>query len=115
MNNNATKQGIQAPVNVYTISGYSDDIVTIDGPGLGSGLEFDNTAGHFLITVKDEEGNQCLVNVQLGFNSQWMIGVQPIDDDAPLPIGKYELSASGYSAILTISTPHTFSFECGDE
>lgn len=102
-------------MNTYTISGHSDDVLTIEGPNLGNGLEFNNLAGLFLVTVADEEDRQCLIAAQLGYNSQWMIGIQPMDDDAPLPIGEYELTAKGYSAVLTITTPQLLTFEYEEE
>lgn len=107
----AIEQGQETTLHTYTIYGHSDDVLVIEGPNLGSGLEFNNPAGHFLVTVADGEDRQCLVAAQLGYNSQWTIGIQPMDDNALLPIGEYKLTAQGYSAVLTITSPQMLTFE----
>lgn len=109
----AIEQGQNALLKTYTITGHSDDIIEVNGPNLGNGLEFYPSASTMLIDMSPENSlveDAAVISVAL-VNDQWIIGVGPKSDNVPLPLGEYTITASGYSATLTITTPVLLQFQ----
>lgn len=100
----AIEQDRSPLLNTYTISGHSDDIIQIEGPGFGNGLELypDTTNLHHFYLSDGTNIVRIIASLKM---SQWHFGIGPYNDNYPLPIGSYELTAQGYTAILTIKTP----------
>lgn len=109
----AIEEGRNPVVYEYRISGHSDDILQVEGPGVDAEFYFCDQILHgntINVMVHDSEGATFYIKAGLFGGSQWMIGINPSDDDAPLPIGTYELSVQGYTAVLTIKTPKHLAF-----
>lgn len=108
------RDAMPLPLNTYKIYGHSDDIVTIDGPNIShkptSGIELypEKFPFHFYAIANDL--SPLFRITALLVHDQWQIGISPIADDVPLPIGEYSLSVEGYSAVLTITTAESLNF-----
>lgn len=113
MNQSAIAEAIEqdrpANLHTYTIYGHSDDIVNIEGPGLGNGLELYPSKASFSFLVKGESSIGRIIGQLV--NDQWGFGVAPFSDGVPLPIGEYTLTAKGYTTTLTIRSMFLLTFE----
>ena len=109
----AIEQNLSPNTHTYIISGHSDDIIQIDGPNCGNGIELYPTSSNFSFLFTDGHTTGRII-VSL-MNDQWGFGIAPYSDGVMLPIGEYKLALglNGYSTVLTISSmfPLTFSEE----
>lgn len=108
----AIEQDRPSPCYTYTITGHSDDVVEINGPNCGNGVEIYPSKTSSTITIYDATSHTPVGKVIIMLvNDQWGFGIAPYSDGVPLPIGEYSLSASGYAATLTIRTQSQLAFE----
>jgi len=95
--------------------GASDDLFEIDGTAEDEPDERDPGT----VEIKDIDGSGLRVHCDYGIagNACWMVGVAPMDEDAPIPDWpmSFRLGGRGYSAELTMKVPDTAKVSNADE
>lgn len=93
-------------LNTIKFYGSSDDNFVWKSPGLTDELScYERVA---VVRVLDGNGDSCLVTGQYAPNDHaatWSIGVAPFDEDVPLPLWDFNLSAEKYTTVLSVTGP----------
>ena len=97
-------------MNRYVVYGHSDDIGTVEGPGVDAEFYAKDGGNHIEITAADATGKSVIIDLHLLGGGQWTVGIRPVDDGAPIPIGSYDLDVRGYTAVLSIHTVERLTF-----
>jgi hypothetical protein len=94
--------------------GASDDLFEIEGTIPGEPDEIDcwlgNKGVNAAVEIRDENGHGLRVTAMYAaFEAVWNIGVEPLDEDVPIPDWpmKISLSDRGYSTLLAMEVPDT--------
>ena len=93
-------------MSIVKIYGHSDDTLEIEGDFVG---EQDFGCYDKFISIKVEDSKSprrgVVVTAKYAYENRsavWMIGVEPLDEDVPMPYMKYEMAPSGYSPMLVL-------------
>jgi hypothetical protein len=88
------------------IYGHSDDLVEVEGEFVGEENEFSCWQAIIKLEIEDKaNGTACVIVAEYARDDRaavWHIGVEPSDEDKPMPEIKVEFSENRYSPVFVL-------------
>lgn len=88
------------------IYGHSDDCLEVEGEFVGAENEFSCWQEIIKLEIEDKAaGTGCVIVAEYARDDRaavWHIGVEPSDEDVPMPGIKVELYKNGYSPVFVL-------------